>query len=415
MVFKLKDIDLRDIHYLKTYIRDEYYESNGIIKVFFNLFRKTIKSFFYDVKRALNKNNKKNKHLCFYGTDNQYNALAGIYENLEDAELCSITGAEGSHLPTFIGYIFSWISIPVLIIYFNRYKGNKPWSSLPSFIETNFIVYGFYTWFLFYFSHIKPKSMIMSNDHSPMHRLIIVVCNSLHIPTVYIQHASVTEKFPKLNFTISLLEGPDSFNKYKSKGIESKVYQVGMLKFDGYKNSVNKNKTLLSLGVAVNILDRFDKISELLNHIRLSFPELKIILRPHPRDKRIREFYELCDNTTCVISVSKEESSFDFLSKIDALISSESSIHLEAVLMNVYPIYYLFGENIIDSYGYIKNNLITNTFVDLKKLKLLINELILFKPSVRHRCANYISTYNTNYDGRSTFLVKKILSKELGY
>ena len=54
-----------------------------------------------------------------------------------------------------------------------------------------------------------------------------------NIETLYIQHASVTSRFPALKFNYAFLDGFDTLNKYITAGpSETKVFLTGTCKFD---------------------------------------------------------------------------------------------------------------------------------------------------------------------------------------
>ena len=55
----------------------------------------------------------------------------------------------------------------------------------------------------------------MSNDHSPANRALLLVAKSKGIKTVYMQHASVSNLFPVLDFDYSFLDGVNAYNIYK--------------------------------------------------------------------------------------------------------------------------------------------------------------------------------------------------------
>src|SRR5690606_38363130 len=116
-----------------------------------------------------------------------------------------------------------------------------------------------------------------------------------------------------------------------------KIELIGMPKFDEYVRYVNTSSKVRTIGIAYNILDDLEIINDLIDKLDINFPHIKIILRSHPSDKRI------LSNSKIIISDSRLENSFEFLKQVDLLIASNSSIHLEAVLMNVFSISFSLG------------------------------------------------------------------------
>lgn len=282
-------------------------------------------------------------------------------------------------------------------IYWFRYYQTNRLKALRC-IDLLFLVNGSYEESLRLLKRKKPQALVFSNDHMIIPRALLLAAKKLGIKTYYIQHASVTSYFPPLEFTYALLEGEDALNKYKICGpVESKVFLIGMPKFDSYSESYNKNSRLKNIGVAYNLIDEIDSLYKFLLQLQLSNPEIKIIVRPHPSDDRILPNMEKIE-----FSDSKFESSFEFLNKIDCLISGSSSIHLEAVLLNVYPCYYDFGEKKnFDSYKYVENGMV-EYFEYFEHLNTKIEELKNFKPNIQYKAKYYNSSLESDFYGKSS-------------
>ena len=235
-----------------------------------------------------------------------------------------------------------------------------------------------------------------------MHRLLKKAAFYNKVPTFYLQHASVVEEFPKLDFDLSLLEGMDALSKYNKKGIDNNVELIGMPKFDRYYNCINSNLVINNIGICTNILESEETLSSFIKELRENFKSMPIFLRPHPADKRLEFYKKLSRQFNLFLSNSQNENSFDFLRKVDLNISGGSSVHLEAVLMNVYPIHYKFNKERYDDYGYLKNGLLLHSFDKVKDVVSHINSIKYNKPNIRNRAKYYVESVNTPYDGKST-------------
>jgi len=208
-----------------------------------------------------------------------------------------------------------------------------------------------------------------------------------------------------------LLEGQDALDKYSKKRVNGEVALIGMPKFDKYFPYINMNNSIETIGICTNTLDDVSNIEKLCSILRTSFPTMKIIIRPHPRDPRKQLYQTLIENYKLDFSDSKKENSFEFLTKVDANIAGESSVHLEAALMNVYPIHYKLNNKYFDHYSYIKNGLIQNKFEAPNDLVNFILSIKRNKPNIRNRVKNYVDTVNTQYDGKSTQKAVEIINK----
>ncbi|MFH4963797.1 hypothetical protein V8G69_02230 [Gaetbulibacter sp. M235] len=289
---------------------------------------------------------------------------------------------------------FAWI-----VYYFkNRTKGLKYYDLL-------FSVNGTYNESLRLIERNKPKIIIFANDHVIVSRSLLLAANKLGVKTYYIQHASVSNYFPPLAFNFSLLEGKDAHDKYLNcGGTTSKIYLVGMSKFDSFKDQINTNKKVKSLGIAYNHMDNVVRISKFIKKIKKKHPELLIITRPHPSD--IRKI-ELPENV--LLSDSKYEDAFSFLCNIDALITGDSSLHLEATLLNVYSMYFEFTKtNLFDYYGFIKNGLV-DYYKTLNSIDIELNKLKFFKPDVRNKAVYYNASIGSSFEGKSTEKIVDII------
>lgn len=277
--------------------------------------------------------------------------------------------------------------------------------STTRFFDILYDAIGFYEIYLQKLLKYKPTCVVFANDHTPDARAMLLAAKAAGIKTVYIQHSSVSKIFPPLQFDLNLLEGKDSMEKYKHCGpINGRVELIGMPKADVFVKYRNRSTKINTIGIGANIMDSIKEIQSLILKIIKSIPDVNIQLRPHPRDKR--DFKPLLEvNPRICLSNGSQVSAFDFLKQVDVLISGNSGIHLEAVLLNVWSIYYNFNqtEKLHDYYGFVENGLSDQATSDNKLLELLSNH-IDSKPDVYTRATHYNATVGTEWDGRSSEL-----------
>lgn len=209
----------------------------------------------------------------------------------------------------------------------------------------------------------RPEAIVFSNDHSMVPRALFYAAKSAGIPTIYVQHASISPYMPPLEFDLSLLEGNDALEKYKAKGIEGLAKLVGMPRFDSYINRrrQTKKKVINIVGIAYNTVDSLERVLELCQALRQEVPGLHLLVRPHPKDQR-KINIPVADGTPIfTLSDSKTGSPFDFILQCDFLIAGDTSIHLEASMLDIESIYFNLGAEgakLNDLYGYIQNGLV---------------------------------------------------------
>lgn len=296
---------------------------------------------------------------------------------------------------------FRDFSYPIywLIYYFNNKK------KAARYFDLLITVNGSYEESLRLLKKNKPKAIVFANDHLIIARSMLLAANHLGIKTYYVQHASVSEYFPPLEFSHALLEGMDSQLKYEKCGeVKSKIHLCGMPKFDQFSKQLNVKEKVEVVGLAFNLSVEIEDIFKFVSKLIETNSNLKILLRAHPGDDRNMD---LLRNFT--FSNSRREPVFSFLSRIDCLISGESSIHLEAVLLDVYPLHFCFDKTIqFDYYGYVKNNLVEH-FVNMNDLNKKLKDLQVLKPKVQQRAIPYNAAIGSEFYGSSSKKITDII------
>lgn len=269
------------------------------------------------------------------------------------------------------------------------------------------IRYSFYDFFmtigyfkvtnLFLKKNSNIKIIVFANDHIMQNLCLIHFAKKYNIQTIYTQHASITDRFPPLRFSYSFLDGMESWEKYKKiGGVNGTIFLSGSPRFDVVdviKRRRNLNKRI---GIALNMWDSNKYVIQLCTYIQ-SKCDKSIIVRPHPALEN--NDWSMFTDMGITISFPSKESVFNFLSNLDLLIANESSIHLDATLMNVPTILYNFSDSkIVDWYSYIKNGLITvaNSKEDIVNTILGINRIIINKTKVQY----YVASFGTLHEGK---------------
>ena len=344
-----------------------------------------------------------NRILFVSTTTNQRRAMASIVNQMAGACRVNILHTKPINLPLLFAYLLALPFFPLVAFKFLRARGDKRTAFYHVF-DRYWCAYGYYLMVRLLLRRTTPKAVVVANDHVFWFRAFVKAAQDENIPTIYLQHASVTKRFPPLSFDYALLEGIDTLNKYVSCGSsQTEVFLVGMPKFDAFAYSLNDNDRVHSIGICTNPLDSFQEVKTLCACLKESFPDMNFFLRPHPGDKRYRNWEELAYTYSWQFSNGKEEGVFQFLHHVDAIIAGDSSIHLEAALLNVFPIYYVFGRQKKDSYGFQQNGLV-EFFETPEAVQTKISELREYIPPVRSRSRLYNATVSTKYDGRSTKL-----------
>ena len=352
-------------------------------------------------------------HIFFGLTHNQKTSLKPIVDVMNHADGGSAELFSSGDIKRLMNNASLWaipFFLPLLVRAFRETGYRK--KSFRWALDDYWRAYGLYIVFRRWFHVNRPKSVVLSNDHTLVSCVINKAAQDEGISTFYVQHACVTEKFPPLKMDFALLEGIDAKEKYSavSDG-KTEIHLIGIPKFDAFAKKVNTSTKCKSIGVCFSLADDLDRSLELLNGLS-GMDDIRFIVRPHLRMSSTAkdEFMAACTKHNFEYSRHENEHSFDFLGRIDVLISGTSSIALEAVMLNVTSLNYVLNTEISDWYGFIKNGL-TQTTDDLGQLKSTIQDLKINRPNVLGLAQRYCATIGTDYAGRSSDLAaEKIIA-----
>lgn len=280
------------------------------------------------------------------------------------------------------------------------------------------LIYPHLVYFYRIMNDVKPTFVVTSNDHSVPNRCFLAIAEHLNIPTVYLQHASVSNLFPPLRVTYAFLDGQHALDIYRrcetnpSKASNSDLYTLPKIFLTGQKKAVvSKNKAnKKTIGFALNALDDTETSIKVIK--KLSSMGLDLVVRWHPAQSEIEaEAYRRLARNLNNVSISEptKEPASIFISHLTHLISGNSSIHLEAALAGVSTIYYeVQPASHPDYYGYVKNG-ISIEAKNFREILSTINNPKQMNDSTISFLRYYSSTYKTDWQGNEGKLVCEIL------
>ncbi len=245
----------------------------------------------------------------------------------------------------------------------------------------------------------KPANIIFANDHTLEVRALLLAANKLNIPTFYIQHACVRDDFPPLKFDHNLLEGTCAKDIYATTGpIRGTVKLIGIPRMDQYIKNKNTAPFVRSIGICSNMLDDTKQIEKITHEVCKAFPNVKVSYRPHPSDNRSLDIP--ADQIS--FSNSNKETAFQFLQRQDLIIAADTSIHYEAVMLNVFSIYYRFGDESRkgDLYLFCKNG-ISIPAINTTEVIKIITPLTKKKPNISDKAKYYNAALGNEMEGHS--------------
>ena len=346
------------------------------------------------------------KGLVFFGVSlNNRRSLEPIIDNVEKDTFLYLN----NHVTDVHKRRAWWHSIPYIFTLIKLYKksNQEDKSLIIKYFTRLLTTYGLYKVAGEMLDKYNAKVLVLANDHNDINRCLIFNALERNIKTVYVQHASVKKGFPRLDFTYSFLDGLESLHKYLYAGKPNgEVYLSGGVRFDFlYDKIVKRNDEVKKIGVAINMLDDFEKVKNLCLFLKNEGYE-DIILRPHPRYQHLDTEWLIKNNIS--ISNPKEESSFDFIANIDFMISNESAIHLDASIMYCPTVLYNMSDNkVLDDYNFIKNNLVKLANTDEELLMFIKNPKDILP--TREVLQYYNASSNTHLEGKLGTTIARFL------
>lgn len=359
----------------------------------------------------------------FYAeTANQYRSLFPIYKsaikkNLESDFIIDngVKCEEHDKISVkfcFLDVLYSFSSMCFLIIPLLRRSHGFKKESNDWYFDRLCRSYIYVVYFYRLIKFKNPKCIFVSNDHNVASRSLVAVAHYLGIKTAYVQHASVSDCFPALNFDFAFLDGEFSLNEYKkcisiyelSEKKEVKIFLTGQKK-DVHSDKKSKG---FSIGVAINRLDDINEVIRFSSVLGTQGYLVKI--RPHPRQSKedLERLEKYLGNNENILLCSSETKVSSFFESVKCLVSGNSSIHLEASIAGVFSFYFEFSKQhgIFDYYGYVRNKLSTYVSSPYEIIDFINSgNLIINKDAVKL----YTSTYDTPWFGNEGELCIKIL------
>jgi len=352
----------------------------------------------------------------FCQSKNNYNTLRPVQETMPQSFLLQAMPeiwADGYILPTGIGYILAILFLPLAIYHMYRSKG-KYRIAYRAFFDKYWRTYGLIVAYEFYLSLLSPKALVLSNDHGREHLIISSACNRRKIPVFFIPHGSFSRETIQnspMKIDFALLSGEDQKNKINSLPASCKTFVIGRPVSDRAINMRNRSNTTDKVGVCVNPMDDFGQIEKLCRLIR-SETDFDILLRPHPALSKSAVQGHLSITKEICFSDSIREEAIVFLSKVDAIIASCSSIVLDAAEMNVYSIFYDSTKRYRDYNDFVKNG-VAEFAASSQDCTRLLKKAAEKKPNVLLKAKYYNETIGTAHEGKSSGLAREVILNNL--
>lgn len=252
------------------------------------------------------------------------------------------------------------------------------------------------------------KLYIGANDHSGISQAGFVASRRLGVPSLYIQHASVSEKFPPLKMTHAFLDGQNAKDKYLSVApTETKIRLVGAMRYDSYLNNPAIDTRPSLVGICFSrVLHDSEQNIKLCEALEKSNQPFEIRFHPAVPQSMRKPFYERGWKE----SNADEEKALDFILRCGSIVSGDSSILLESIILKRRPIYFASIGEALDYYGFVAKKVVTGPCLKWEEvLDELDRETQIDK--LRQNAQHFNHTLGTEWEGKSKHLAAQYLEE----
>lgn len=263
----------------------------------------------------------------------------------------------------------------------------------------------------------NPRLILMSNDHNAPHRCLLALARVKGIKSAYMQHASVSRIFPALIFDYSLLDGQVAKDTYidceLNKPVSAPMPAQRHIFLTGQKKPVRRvhDMSRSTVGLAINTLDDVQDVMKVVTAIAEAGYALRLRWHPAMGWARVEEIRQACSPIQSVgLSNPLVELVGDFLAQVGVLVAANSSIHLEAAVAGVMPIYFEISPvRRWDYYGYVRNGVSAEAKGTDELLDLIGNVLSGDRKLNSAAVRAYSATFDTEWEGREGELAAGII------
>lgn len=244
----------------------------------------------------------------------------------------------------------------------------------------------------------RPLGVLVSSDSNPEEVGLVAAARSLSIPTVFVSHAYTTSVSPRLNFSLSILEGQAAIEAYSRKGpVQGTVFLSGV---EGVSKSMDPSRLRRPkpiIGIFAPKVIVWPVFSAMIDDCRQHFRARQIVIRWHPSMIGRPELAKVLSDASDILETPRTATLLDVATLCDWVVADASSnVHLPVLKLGV-PTVALnqigaLGDDQADIYGFVANRVV---FPPVKALRTLpIEEVVAFYgPAWTERFQRYDASY----------------------
>lgn len=268
---------------------------------------------------------------------------------------------------------------------------------------------GLYRFLLNAFKNSPAKYYIAANDHSGVSQIGFVAARDAGLKTIYVQHAAVSDLFPPLMVDYALLDGEDARQKYLNAGsTKAEIHLIGTMKYDPYlQKTLDRGPNVgVCIGIAANDIEQNIALCRQLDKNRETFT-----VRFHPAvSSEVRERFTAHN---WKVSLPEDENALDFILRCHSIISGDSTILLEAIILKRRPLYFASDGVGLDYYGFLKTGILDNVWYRHEHVLQALSrpfDIEKHRLKAKHYCATLYTDDEANSTTRAVGILENILN-----
>lgn len=222
---------------------------------------------------------------------------------------------------------------------------------------------GYWFWLKALLRQSPSRWVLTANDHNPWNRMLYALARRDGRRTAYVQHASISDIFPPLNFDVAFLDGQVSMDIYQHiAGQSTSAANTGVVCLCGTQKQVGclKGEAMSEVvGVATSSLTDLEVALGLINGLLKD--GWQIVLRSHPTESpdRIRVHQDWASAMPGLQFQKGTVPLPTFLADVGMVLAGDSGVLLEAAVAGRGAVYaqMLSGRGFNDYYGFVQNGI----------------------------------------------------------
>ncbi|MFT3770375.1 MAG: hypothetical protein QM820_33525 [Minicystis sp.] len=205
------------------------------------------------------------------------------------------------------------------------------------------------------------RAVLVSSDSNPYAMGIRAAAKRHGMAALYVTHGHIPDGPPRLDFDLSILDGPAVLEVYEESGpVAGAVVFKGAEGRYAPMRTAGLRKERIALGVFLSLITDWPRLARLLAEIHRDLRPARLILRFHPNELvRPRNALALLGDLPGIEVSYGERVLLDDAARCDLVIAANSSCHLTALKSGV-PTVHLHGLDAVphDFYRFLRHRMV---------------------------------------------------------